>query len=170
MKAMAYDDIRKIANRAGIKKRVHPHLFRHTRATKLLSKVSESIGAKYMGWVPGSDMVRVYVHLASEDVDEAILRMHGIKTNGNGKDLEVKQCPRCLMVNPATSRFCSRCGLPLTEEAIQEVEEWEKRKAEALNSLSDPQVLKLLMGMQREIDRLRAEIEKVRSESGGGIE
>jgi len=26
------------------------------------------------------------------------------------------------------------------------------------------------MGMQREIDRLRAEIEKVRSESGGGIE
>jgi len=26
------------------------------------------------------------------------------------------------------------------------------------------------MGMQREIDRLRAEIEKVRGENGGGIE
>ena len=73
MKAMVYDDIRiqikKIAKRAGIKKRIHPHLFRHTRATRLLAKVSESIGAKYLGWVPGSDMVRVYVHLASEDID-----------------------------------------------------------------------------------------------------
>jgi len=176
MKAMAYDDIRmqikKIAKRAGIKKRIYPHLFRHTRATRLLSKVSESIGAKYMGWVPGSDMVRVYVHLASEDVDEAILRMHGIKTNGNGKDLEVKQCSRCLQVNPATFRFCSRCGLPLTEEAIQEVEEWEKRKVEALNELTNPQFIKIFMGMQREIEMLKAEIERIRNESKvkGGAE
>jgi len=81
-------------------------LFRHTRATRLLAKVPETIGAKYMGWVNGSKMVGVYVHLAQEDVDEAILRMHGIKTNSNNnKDLEVKQCPRCLMVNPATSEF-----------------------------------------------------------------
>jgi len=130
LKTMDYDDIRiqmkKIAKRAGINKRIYPHLFRHTRATRLLAKVSESIGAKYMGWVNGSKMVGVYVHLASEDVDEAILRMYGIKTNNNNKDLEVKQCPRCLMVNPATSRFCSRCGLPLTEEATQEIEEWNK--------------------------------------------
>jgi len=127
LQPMVYKDlhaqIRKIARRAGIKKRIYPHLFRHTRATRLLAKVPESIGAKYMGWVNGSKMVGIYVHLAQEDVDEAILRMHGIKTNDNGKDLEIKQCPRCMQVNPATSRFCSRCGLPLTEEAIQEVEE-----------------------------------------------
>lgn len=104
--------------RAGIKKRVHLHLFRHTRAIRLLARVPELIGAKYLGWVPGSNMVRVYVHLASEDVDEAILRMHGIKTNNNSKDLEVKQCPRCLMVNPATSRFCSRCGFHSSYRSI----------------------------------------------------
>jgi integrase len=169
LQAMEYKDVqwqlKKIAKRAGIKKRIYPHLFRHTRATRLLSRVPETIGAKYMGWVNGSKMVGVYVHLASEDVDEAILRMHGIKTNGNGKDLEVKQCPRCLQVNPATSRFCSRCGLPLTEEAIQEVEEWEKRKNEALNELTNPQFIKLFMGMQREIEMLKAEIEKLRNES-----
>lgn len=159
--------IKKIAKRAGIKKRIYPHLFRHTRATRLLAKVPESIGAKYMGWVSGSKMVGAYIHLASEDVDEAILRMHGIKTNGNNKDLEVKQCPRCLMVNPATSRFCSRCGLPLTEEAIQEVEEWEKRKAEAFNELTNPQFIKIFTGMQREIEMLKAEIEKMRSKNGG---
>jgi len=150
LKTMDYDDIRmqikKIAKRAGIKK---------------------SIGAKYMGWVNGSKMVGVYVHLASEDVDEAILKMHGIKTNGNNKDLEVKQCPRCLMVNPSTSRFCSRCGLPLTEEAIREVEEWEKRKNEAFNELTNPSFIKVFMGLQREIEMLKAEIEKMRSENGG---
>ncbi len=169
MKAMEYADIRvqikKIAKRAGIKKRIYPHLFRHTRATRLLSRVPEAIGAKYMGWVNGSKMVGVYVHLASEDVDEAILRMHGIKTNGNGKDLEVKQCPRSLIVNPAASRFCSRCGLPLTEEAIQEVEEWERRKAEAFDKLTNPQFIKIFMGMQREIEMLKAEIERIRGES-----
>ncbi len=166
LKAMEYADIRaqikKIAKRAGIKKRIYPHLFRHTRATRLLAKVPESIGAKYMGWINGSKMVSVYVHLASEDVEEAILRMHGIKANGNSDDLEVRQCPRCLMVNPAVSRFCSRCGLPLTEEAIQEIEEWEKRKSEALNELTNPQFIKIFMGMQREIEMLKAEIEKLR--------
>ena len=48
-----YNDLRmqikKIAKRAGIKKRIYPHIFRHARATKLLQEVSEVIGAKYMG-------------------------------------------------------------------------------------------------------------------------
>ncbi len=174
LQPMVYKDlhaqIRKIAKRAGIKKRIYPHLFRHTRATRLLAKVPESIGAKYMDWVNGSKMVGIYVHLASEDVDEAILRMHGIKTNNNNKDLEVKQCPRCMMVNPATSRFCSRCGLPLTEEAIQEIEEWERRKNEALNELTNPQFIKFFMGMQREIELLKAEIERIRNERMRGVE
>ncbi len=169
-KAMEYPDIRaqikKIAKRAGIKKRIYPHLFRHTRATRLLAKVPESIGAKYMGWVNGSKMIAVYVHLASEDVEEAILKMYGIKTSSNGKDLEVKQCPRCLKINTATSRFCSRCGLPLTEDAIREIEEWEKRKSEALSELTNPHFIKIFMGMQKEIEMPKAEIEKIRSEKG----
>ena len=168
MRAMAYDDIRtqikKIAKRAGLKKRIHPHLFRHTRATRLLAKVPESVGAKYMGWVPGSNMVRVYVHLASEDVDEAILKLHGIKTSGNGQDLEVMQCPRCTMINPASSRFCSRCGLPLTEDAVLELENWEKRKAEAMKKMTDPEFLRVFMSLSDEVKRLKEEIERLRAE------
>ncbi len=170
LQPMVYKDLHaqigRIAKRAGIKKRIYPHLFRHTRATRLLAKVPESIGAKYMGWVNGSKMVGVYVHLASEDVDEAILKMYGIKTNSNGKDLEVKQCPRCLMVNPATSRFCSRCGLPLNEEALKEVEEWERRKSEALSQLTKPDFIKIFMSLQRELEMLKMEIEKLRNGDG----
>ncbi|KUK07763.1 MAG: Integrase family protein [Archaeoglobus fulgidus] len=167
-KGMEYADIniqlKKIAKRAGIKKRIYPHLFRHTRATRLLAKVPESIGAKYMGWVPGSDMVKVYVHLSSEDVDEAILQMHGIKRGGNGNDLEVKRCPRCTFINPATSRFCSRCGLPLSEEAALELEEWERRKAEALQKMTDPEFLRIFMSLNDEVKRLKEEIERLRAE------
>ncbi|WP_456469254.1 tyrosine-type recombinase/integrase [Archaeoglobus sp.] len=166
LQAMEYPDVRsqlkKIAKRAGIKKRIYPHLFRHTRATRLLSKVPESIGAKYMGWINGSKMVGVYVHLSSEDVDEAILKMHGIKTNGSRNDLEVRQCPRCTMINPATSRFCSRCGLPLTEEAAMEVEEWEQRKSNAMKELTNPDFIRLLMSIHAEMERLKEEVERLR--------
>ncbi len=164
---MVYDDIRvqtrEIAKRAGINRRIYMHLFRHTRATKLLTKVSESIGAKYMGWIPGSNMVRTYVHLANEDVDEAILQMHGIKTNENRKDLEVRQCPRCTQINPG-SRYCTRCGLPLNEEAAQEVQEWENRKTEALNQLSNPDMLQMMMGMQQEINKLKGKLQELKEE------
>lgn len=168
LQAIEYKDVqnqlKKIAKRAGIKKRIYPHLFRHTRATRLLAKVPESIGAKYMGWVNGSKMVGVYVHLSSEDVDEAILQMHGIKRGGNGNDLEVKRCPRCTFINPATSRFCSRCGLPLSEEAALELEEWERRKAEALQKMTDPEFLRIFMSLNDEVKRLKEEIERLRAE------
>ncbi|MBO8183165.1 MAG: tyrosine-type recombinase/integrase [Archaeoglobus sp.] len=128
--------IKKISQRAGINKRIYPHLFRHTRATKLLKEVPESIVNKYMGWVPGSRMIQVYQHLLEEDVEEKILEMYGIKQRDNGKDLEVRQCPRCLQINDGNARFCSRCGLPLTEEAVREVEKWEKREAESVRDLN----------------------------------
>jgi len=170
MKPMTYPEIyaliKRIAKKAGLKKKVYPHLFRHTRATRLLAKVPESIGARYMGWVNGSKMVKIYVHLASEDVDEAILRLHGIKTNGSKNDLKVRQCPRCSFMNPGSSRFCSRCGLPLNEDALKEVEEWEKRKSEALSQLTKPDFIKIFMSMQREIEMLKMEIEKLRNGDG----
>ncbi len=87
-----------------------------------LKDPESSLWIKLTGRNAMKAMIGVYVHLASEDVEEAILKMHGIKANHNNKDLEVNQYSRCLMVNPTTSSFCSRCGLPLTEEAIQEIE------------------------------------------------
>ncbi len=126
LQPMIYKDfnwqLKKIARRAGIKKRIYPHLFRHTRATKLLQQVSEVIGAKYMGWVPSTKMIKTYIHLADQDVERAILEMHGIKPAEKDEDIRVLKCPRCSFVNPRDAKFCSRCGLPLTEQAAREVE------------------------------------------------
>ncbi len=166
LQPMEYKDIqwqlKKIAKRAGIKKRIYPHLFRHTRATRLLSQVSEVIGAKYMGWTLGTRMVKRYIHLAAQDVERAILDLYGIKPADESKDLEVKRCPRCTFINDAKARFCSRCGLPLTQDAMIEVEEWEKRKTESAKINVNLDLLKEIIKMQEEIYHLRKQIEELK--------
>jgi len=32
-----------------------------------------------MGWIPGTKMIKTYIHLADQDVERGILEMHGIK-------------------------------------------------------------------------------------------
>ena len=110
--------LKKIAKRAGIKKRVHPHLFRHSRATHLANYLTEAQMCEFFGWVQGSDMPRIYIHLSGRDVDEAILRMYGLLRKEDTKPkMGAKFCPRCNAVNEEEARFCMRCGLPLTEDA-----------------------------------------------------
>lgn len=172
LQAMDYKDLqwqlKKIAKRASIKKRIYPHLFRHTRATRLLQQVPEVVGAKYMGWVPGTKMVKVYIHLADQDVENAILDLYGVRSKNTDKDLEIRQCLRCEFINDAKSRFCSRCGLPLTQDAVQEVEEWENEKAEAIKNMSKPDFLVEFMRMQEEMVRLKKLIEELRKDAQMG--
>ncbi len=166
LKPMEYKDLNKqikvLAKRADIKKRIYPHLFRHTRATKLLQQVSEVVGEKYMGWVPGTKMTRIYIHLADQDVENAILKLYGLKSDDDSKDLEVRKCPRCDFINDAESRFCSRCGLPLTQDAVKEFEEWEMKKAEATKLLSNPEFLAKLMSMMQEIEMIKQIYQELR--------
>ncbi len=85
--AAARKAIRSAAERGGVDvSKVNPHNFRHTRATVLARKVPEAPLEAQMGWVPGSQMSAVYVHLSGRDVDEAILRSHGIDVNGEGEE------------------------------------------------------------------------------------
>jgi len=120
--------ISRLARRAGIKKRVHPHGFRHTAATRLARLLTEAEMKQYFGWVQSSQMAGIYVHLASRDVDKALLRIHGLITEEKerGGKLTVTRCPRCGSSNGPGSKTCSKCGLPLTFEAARELDEREK--------------------------------------------
>ena len=104
-----------IAQRAGIKKRVNPHYFRHSAATNLSTKLTESQLAEYLGWVQGSNMPSVYVHLSSRDLDRDILKLYRIETEPKEpSELMVIRCSRCGVVNPIHYRLCRNCSLPLT--------------------------------------------------------
>jgi hypothetical protein len=112
-----YQKLKRIAKKAGVKKRLNFHKFRHSRATHLAQQLTEAQMNVYFGWVQGSDMPATYVHLSGRDVDDRILQIHGLRP----KDEEAKQklkpqkCPRCQYINAPVSRYCGRCGTVLDE-------------------------------------------------------
>ena len=117
------------ATRAGIRLRhqnghskseVHPHIFRHSRATHLAPRLSEAVMKEFFGWRQNSDVPARYIHLSGRDVDNEILKLHGIKTETNSE--ETKECPRCFRLNRGAD-FCSRCAMPLTWDAARKKEE-----------------------------------------------
>jgi len=117
--------IKKLARKAGIPKPVNPQSFRHSRATQLANKLTEAQMKEYFGWTQGSDMASVYIHMSGRDVDDALLKIHGLKKDDKDKksSTELKNCPRCKGKNSATDKFCSVCGNPLDVDFIEEVGE-----------------------------------------------
>jgi site-specific recombinase XerD/ribosomal protein L37E len=109
----------KLQTKARITKSVHPHNFRHSRATYLANHLTEAQMKEYFGWVQASEMASVYVHLSGRDIDTAILKTYGLQTENNGKQesiLKPLACQRCSESNPSNNKFCLRCGFPLDEQ------------------------------------------------------
>ena len=117
------DVIKLAARRAGIKKHVHAHLFRHSRATHLAKIMSEAAMKHYFGWTQGSKMAGIYVHMSGRDADDAILRANNMATKQEIVEPKLKplMCMRCKRSNPATNRFCNTCGFVLNQESAQEI-------------------------------------------------
>ncbi|MDE1863685.1 MAG: tyrosine-type recombinase/integrase [Thaumarchaeota archaeon] len=67
-----------LAKKAGIQKRIYPHLFRHSRATHLAGYLKEAQLCAHMGWTVGSQMARIYVHLNGSDLDLAMMKIPAI--------------------------------------------------------------------------------------------
>lgn len=142
-----YELIRELAVKAGIKKKVHPHLFRHSRATALAGKLTEAQMKEYFGWVQGSDMAATYVHLSGRDVDNALLKLQGLVKEENEEEekLKVKCCQRCKEPNSPISKFCTRCGLPLDQEFIAVVEKERQNSDNLMNMLMEDREFKEFM-------------------------
>jgi integrase len=148
-KQLTYNSIRKIlmelAEKAGIKKKVNPHSFRHSKATAFANKLTESQMKEYFGWTQASKMAAVYVHLSGRDVDNAILEIHGLANGENKKAdaaLEPKKCPRCERMCEPDANLCARCGLPLD---LNTAIDHEKKANDLKRLLSDPDILERLI-------------------------
>lgn len=63
----------------GFNKKLHPHLFRHSRATQLANFLTEQQLKVYFGWAQHSRMASIYVHLSGRDIDNALLSAYGLK-------------------------------------------------------------------------------------------
>lgn len=106
-------DIKTVAKKAGIKKPVNPHNFRHSRATFLANYFTEAQLSQWFGWVPASRMPARYVHLSGRDIDKAYAVLHGLEGEEEKMPKFVpKKCPRCELekISP-DSKFCPRWDL-----------------------------------------------------------
>jgi integrase/recombinase XerD len=97
-------------------KRVNPHSFRHARDSSLANVLTDAQMNEYLGWIPGSRMPAVYVHLSGRNVDNALFKLKGIKTekevNQEERPLKPLQCRRLEFpaeeISRTTSLICSR--------------------------------------------------------------
>jgi integrase len=153
--AAARKAILSAARRAGLgKRRVHAHLFRHTVATELASKMTEATLEGYLGWVPGSAMASTYVRLSGRDVDAALLRAKGIEVPPEAQDKPAmpRTCPRCTGLNESGARFCRLCGLALDVETAMKADRAAKREEEMMDAvLQEPAVRREVLNALRKM-------------------
>lgn len=119
--------IEKLAKKAGIKKRVYCHSFRHGRLSELSKAgLSEMMLRDFAGWTKESDMPAVYLHTTQEDVFNRLLKIKGIEveetTPSTVKTLGSKKCPRCSTENAFDAKYCKGCSLILDQATALNME------------------------------------------------
>lgn len=149
----AYKVIKDCAERAGIKKRVYCHLFRHSRATHSSTKLNQTQMCAMFGWKQGSQMPSVYIHLSGEDIDEAQAVLNGVRpAKEDGEPFRPKFCSRCKEKNSPDSKYCNRCGFILDVEFAVKVDEAKARVDSLLNKLTeDPEKLERLLTLVEKV-------------------
>jgi site-specific recombinase XerD len=153
--------LRRLGAKAGIKKAVNPHAFRHARATHLANLLTEAQLKEMFGWTQDSKVAARYVHLSGRDVDTALLRAHGLqqKLEDENPKLTVVTCVRCGLQNSTVHKFCSRCSMPLDLKTALEMKE-------KLSKESDEEMQK----MRDELDELRFAVRLLQDASGYRVE
>jgi hypothetical protein len=130
--------ILRVARLAALTKRIHPHLFRHSAATRDASyNISERLLELKYGWTRGSRMSARYTHIQDErTVDNALLNVYaGREIKAPEPEFRPIPCPKCGEKNPPGGKYCGRCACPLDRQELArssgEIEEL-KRKIDDL--------------------------------------
>lgn len=135
--------LRKIKDKAKIKKKVHAHAFRHARASYLASKVKEPVMRELFGWTQQSQMIATYVHLSGRDIDNEKLRADGIEIPEDKEEeskLKPIKCPRCSVMNGSEATFCQKCSMILDEQLAKETEQKEAIAQKVLQRVQTKEV------------------------------
>jgi integrase/recombinase XerD len=133
--------LKKVASRAGIKKRVYPYLFRHSVITRYANKLSNAQLEKVAGWIHGTNMHMTYEHLSDMDLSNAVAKANGIKLSEDQETIKprIKLCGRCKYTNAKDSAYCARCGGALSVEIALQEEKDKQSLDEAMERyLSNP--------------------------------
>jgi len=156
-----------LAERAGIKKKVNPQNFRHSRATLMANHLTDAQLKELFGWTQDSDMAKFYIHLAGKNIDDALLNYYGLLTEKEKQERTEKvktvvKCPRCRTTNDPDSKFCSKCWLALD---VKTALDYDKEKDQILNMnikdlIADPKKAKQLGKLIDSLNILKEKLSK----------
>lgn len=133
--------LRRVFLRARIAKQHNPHWFRHSRASIWARDFSQAMLCNLMGWEQGSAQAQTYIHVGARDVEDSFLKAHGILPQEQRRP--VAQYCACGETNTAESRYCYKCGQPLSVSVVLQEQEYLKRAFELLpRVLEDPELRK----------------------------
>ena len=160
---MTYAAARKLlqvaGEKAGIKKPINPHNFRHSRATRLCSLgISGNILNEYFGWTQASRSVSTYLHLSGKQVDDTLLnKAYGVQIQENNEQPKMfpTKCFSCGELNEHNVSRCKKCNSIIGELSNDDLEEQK----------TISQILKLFSGMVNKNDDLKTQfIESIKKE------
>jgi len=131
--------LKECAQRAGVNKRIYPHLFRHSRLTELARLGFNEFQLRtFAGWAMDSDEAAVYVHMSGRDVDDALLRINGIeKEHKEEEAFRGIECQRCKVKNSPEAKYCNGCGLAFDLKYAVEVDQRKEDMKEKIEMLSE---------------------------------
>ena len=175
--------ILKAAGVSGKKKLVH--MFRHTRITEFVRLgIRGQTLHKLVGWTKRSNMEAVYVHLSTADVvNEVRSKVFGLESDEDRYEpfMRLLRCPRCQTTNEAHARYCAKCNMPITTDAL--VKELEKkvdteakirqleetiRELETTNTMALEKAVSKILSSPEVFDRLISLVAAQLSPSGEG--
>lgn len=140
--------VRRVAIRTNVEKRIHmhPHKFRHLRASQLAELGwNEPMLKQFFGWSKTSKMPAIYIHMSQKSMNNRYYQMYGKAGTEDAEQQileEPRTCSKCGTQNPNGYRFCFRCNTVLDQEEQKRIED--RTKAEGMLSFiaGDPELSK----------------------------
>lgn len=155
--AMSYDALRaellRTAEQAGMKRKIHFHLFKHQKVTDMIKQGFSDQQIKFQaGWAPDSTrMFKIYGNFLDIDMVDSIYEKHGLEVEE--KIVTLQKCPRCHVVLLPEARICHQCALILDTALVGEVEKHSQDARLLLAQfMSDPKKAALLQEILRILD------------------
>lgn len=139
------DVLKEKARKADIDRPVTPSNFRKSSASHLASQgVSQAHLEDHHGWTRGSDIASRYVSVFGDANDREIAKAHGMDVKEDEhEDLAPLVCHRCDRETPRENDVCVWCGAALSQRAIDEDNELERRWMESAGAVANLEDLTL---------------------------
>jgi len=101
---------------------IHPHQFRHSRATEDSRHFTDRELMQLYGW-RDPNTVSVYSHLSMRDVEDKDLMVHGFKSKEEilRPISQARRCGRCGGENAPVAMYCAKCGEVLATQDLDKL-------------------------------------------------